>query len=93
LSKKSFNPIGVPMLLAAGSGSSMEGTIRPGEDGGTPTSGYKSVGFFDVEDYGYCEVFLNLNGEGADDDNYYICDTEGNYYEVGWDGDWAGRGY
>ncbi len=90
MSKKSFNPIGVPMLLAAGSGSSMEGTIRPGEDGGFQEEYNQSVGLFYVEEYGdKYEVFFNNNGTDTDnDDGYYIL-YQGAYVDIGWDGDWV----
>lgn len=90
MSRKGFKPAGVPVLFIAGSGNSLNGEVRPGDEPGTGGGEYVSVGPFYVEDYDDTfEVFFNNQGTDDDgDDSYYIF-YEGEYVDIGWGGDWA----
>lgn len=87
MSRKNFNPIGAPVFLAA-TGSSLNGGVRPGEDGELPFGEGSRVGNFFIEDYeDFFDVYFYPNGEGDDDDGYYIL-VDDAWEEIDWNGPW-----
>lgn len=83
---KGFNPMGASVILLASS-HSLEGEIRPGEDGNTDDLTFKSVGTFYVPDW---EDEFTVFYCAADDDYYIFMDDD--YVCIGWGGDWDGLG-